>query len=540
MRGVVRRLRLRSRRSSATLVFVGAFLGSVAFLTRNYQYDGLAYLLGAEVDISPSDPVFHPHHPLFCGLLRCLARVVRSVAPGSLALVPAQIASALAGAVGVTALFSILRRALDNLGIALAGAALLFLSYGPWHYSTEPEPYAGAQALFLLAVVSVQRDRSAGTSRHALVGGILHALAIGFHQIHALGIVVLVGLLLAPRGSPGRAPRGRLLAYLAAVVIGTAGIYCSAAAMDGVPLTPEGLYRWSTHYAQVGRWGGVSGSLLHGAGGAFTSVLAKEFVQDLLGPGEWTMASTAGAVVAVVIGTIVLGLLLIGLCNLRALSRRSAFLLRFCLLSAVVYAPFVVWWESHNPKFWILLLPALWAFVAMTCAAAPLAWLSCRAARILLPGLCLAIGAFNLVFAILPESRLSNNQYYKLTAMLVERLEEEDLIVGPLAKVSVYSRYFFGRRLQEVALHKMPAGTPDYERNRDWLHRRIEEHLARGFRVFLAENEFHPPLASAKQLTVFARGQYEECYRDYASRLRPVLRYQWYGVQYTLYEIDGG
>jgi hypothetical protein len=421
---------------------------------------------------------------------------------------------------------------------AIVGALLLAVSYGYWHYSTEPESYAVAVAPLLLAALAVHRPGVALVTRDVVAAGSWHALAVGLHQLHALFALVLVGLILsAPL--PERERRRRLaLVYLAVVATLVGALYLAAAAYDGVGWSPVALARWATHYAHTGAWGSFDpANAAYGAGGAFTAVMGKGLAQRLLSGASWSPADALALAPVAAAGGLLLGLMIVWLRNLRRLDRASPFLTRFVALCALAYVPFLLWWEPYNLEFWIVLLPPLWTAVSQVAAAAPLPGLPAWASRPAAATLLLLIAGYNLVFEIAPESDASRNEYHAFTSVVAEVATSDDLIVSPIPQVEVYGAYFFGKRFRRLALHHRPSGRSDFASNRDSVHAEIDDALARGRRVFIAEHEMRPPPANVKQLSRFALEEYAECYGPYRSRLRPVGDYTWLGVSYQLYEI---
>lgn len=528
-------------RTIAVLLGIAVLSLDLALRNRNYQVDALTYALDIE---DPSRPdFFHPHHVLFTPLAWLAVRVVQWFDPAARAIGPAQILVACGGAAGVAVFYGFLHRTLRRGTLyPLLGAILLALCYGYWHYSTELESYVLPVAPLLLSALSLHGPDAQPTPARAARAAAWHALAIGFHQIHVLFTVVLLGLILTTEGL-GRRERFRLAAaYAATLALAAGGIYLGIALLTGHGGSPRELFQWSTSYAHAGRWGAFHwANLYFGGGGALTAVMAKGLIQRILSEPSWTAATVGGVALTAIAGAGITALLAVWLGNARVLIGERGFLFRLALVWPAAYIPFLLWWEPYNPEHWIsLLVPLCIATASLVSSDAPVRGFPRALRRATFPVLLFTIGTVNLFSEILPESRWKNNEYYAFSAQAVRHVRSADLLLVPMPQVNVYGEYFFGHPFRRLALHDLPAGSPDPPANCDFIQREIGATLHHGHRVFVAEHEFEVGRASPKQLRHLSPADYAACYGPYRSRLAPVFRYCWLGKRYTLFEVKPG
>src|SRR5215212_2786298 len=124
----------------------------LATLTQVHTFDALSYV--TSVERKPWTEVFHPHH-LAYGPLGVLAlHAGRMLGYTGGAALPMQVVNALAGALGVTLFYTIVRRVTRRDDLALVGAVLLAGGYAYWYYAVEIEVYTVA-ALFLIVCLDI-------------------------------------------------------------------------------------------------------------------------------------------------------------------------------------------------------------------------------------------------------------------------------------------------------------------------------------------------------------------------------------------------
>lgn len=197
-----------------------------------------------------------------------------------------------------------------------------------------------------------------------------------------------------------------------------------------------------------------------------------------------------------------------------------------------VYGIFVLWWEPHNPEFWLPLLPPFWILLSS----------GTQGIRRAIPLLFLAsIFLVNLAGEAIPSSSLKNNEPYQLVLKLrAEGVASRDLILIPDPVIEPYYLYFFdeGAMVSSLADMKLPT---EEEKARIFteVEERVEETLLRGGRVFVSESELEPNPRKLHPTRWLKVSDYEGFYQKYEKRLRKVFSYGWDGEEVDMFELEG-
>jgi hypothetical protein len=488
------------------LILAGSFLLLYLLtLTQVHTYDALSYIL--DVDRKPWPELFHPHH-LAYGPLGALIRAAATAFgwQGS-AGVLLQAANALAGAAGVALFARVAETELRHTAAPAAwyrtllaglGAVLLGSAYAFWYYAVEVEVYTIA-ALFLIAALGLMLEltRRPGLAL-AVALGVVHGLAVLFHQTNVLLSVPALAALwygtyqssssqFAVRSSGGRSQeagdgvqgdeRARPLVLLMAYGLPLALIV--GAGYLGVGLGVSGfrtwgdLFGWAAGYATTGWWGGA--------------VDQNKLV--LLGQGlSHTIAAAGGGL----IGLALLGLLGSHLRGLFTLPRATPAVLLSWLL---VYGAFFLWWEPENIEFWIASLPPAILLVLLTITNAPTAdWRP----RWLAPTVLALLGVIMLVVnggAIARRGDPTRDLQRVIAQATAAIAAPGDLIIAPDGLQELYLPYYEDRDQVFSLNQAMTASDLDWPAACGLLQERVATALASGYAVVLTADALFPPPA---------------------------------------------
>lgn len=397
----------------------------------------------------------HPHHLLYHPVAKLWLVLLRSVGLGGDPALAVASLNSVAGAVCVGLVVALLRhRGGASRALAAAGAASAAVSFGLWFYSACVEVYIIPLA-FLLGALYVALGPL--TWRRAVAVGILHGLAMVFHQVHVLfGVVVLA---VWWREGGARSNLRWVGGYIAAGTVVVALAYGTALAVAVRPASVEEAWTWFTLYAQdsegyvsglsvgtfakamVGFTRSVVGSHFAFAMPVVQGLIERVFPDKILTDETFLVAGLPGWVPPVLVGLSVVATLLgLGLVVRAARSPKlPASGLRTGLWAWVgVYAAFFLFWDPFNVEFWIPQTTALWMLLALrlvqTESSAPRRFPSWG----VLAGMAVLLAVINGVGTIGPASDPDNDAFAYQLKPLDGRLREGDLLVVDRAHIIEY------------------------------------------------------------------------------------------------------
>lgn len=504
-------LRLRSFSLSAVLLFLACLMLYLSTLVQVHTFDALSYAL--DVDKKPWQELFHPHH-LAYGPLGALVRVLAGALGWSgSAVLPMQLANALAGALGVS-LFAALVYALTRRhDLALCGALLLGGSYAYWYYAVEVEVYTIAALFLVLCLWLLVRLTRAPDARLCVLLGLAQGLATLFHQTNVL-LCVPAGVALLLAG--GQHAGGRWLfaaklwlAYLLPLALVVGGSYLVVGFGISDFRSWQEFMQWNTAYARTGWWGGpLTGSKLVELGRGLAGTLAHPY-------GAWLLL-------------FLVGLLVLYLRRLLLRWRR----LVLCLAAwLVVYGAFFLWWEPGNAEFWIASLPPACLLLLLALEAGGPRW---HAGVWLTLAVALSMLVSN-YGAVVARGTGAYTPQRAIAAALAARSAPGDLLLVPDGLQELSLQYYEGRA-NALSLSQVLA-----ESGGDWnaacgrIQGRIEAAMSSGVAVLIADGVLqpadgvvHPTLRDAEYgdplLRRFRLQQREvdACFAPYALDMLPV------------------
>jgi len=508
---------------ASVLLGCGAFLLFVATLSRHYTPDTMAFARLTAQGPQPDSLFFQAEHLLYPALPWLVHRALIAAGLPLGPLEALQLFNAVAGAVGVAAFHHLLL----NLGLsrvrALAGALLLAGSYAYWYHATEGEDQIAANALLLLAAVTLARrpNESAGSAavpaaggpearapRPALQGGAREPVQARLFPKEEGGEVV------PPRPWSLAATGGALIA-LAILLHGTAVLFAPAALwmawrrlgwragallclVLGLVLAAsyavvgfvahgitslEGILAWGLAAPKAGVWGIPSlANLWIGLKGLARALLAVAGEPQ----GRALVSGDLGALGGVLVFGLALGALLVlpvlGLRRgLRAGREERRIRVPFALLWALPYGLFTIYWAPEDIQFWAGILPPL-IFLALGAAPAiAQPWSA--------PG-GLAAAAIPLLIngglVMLPRSDVATNRELATARCIAQATGDQDLIIAPgWDWAGSYLPYFGQRQVWSLLDHAVLEAGRDPQRLLLLGHAAVADIQARGGRAFL-------------------------------------------------------
>lgn len=457
----------------ALLLGIGSCTLYLLTLVQAHTFDALSYAL--DVERKPLKELFHPHH-LAYGPTGVLVRELAAALgwQGSMVL-PLQLANALAGAIGVMLFYTVLRQHTHRTDVAMAGTLLLGSSFAYWYYAVEVEVYTIAAVLLVGCLGLMWQALRQPTGYGWVWLGVVHGLAVLFHQTNLLLAVPIGATLILATGAhvAPRTPHRYLLTILrwgasyALPLIGVVGAsYLLAISLSDLHSLAE-VQAWTLSYAQTGWWGG--------------SLADPQKWADLGRALNVLLVHPHGAVALIILS----GLLLRYTRALLRTYRPEALVLLLWLLS---YGLFFYWWEPENIEFWIAILPPAYALLALALAAGGGAWHAGVWLALALAGAMATLNFHEVRFrgsgVLVPQ--------YQITGALARNSQAGDLLIVPDGLQKLYLNYY-AERLNTLSLNQtLHASDGDWNAACQEFHAHIEATLHGGAAVLISSAVLTP------------------------------------------------
>lgn len=457
------------------LVWISSLVLYLTTLTQVHTFDALSYVL--DVDRKPWQELFHPHH-LAYGLLGALvSRLAQASGYTDGALIPLQVVNALAGSLGVTLFFALVKTITRRADLSLGGALLLGGSYAYWYYAVEVEVYTIAALLLIVCLTLLLRLLEYPTVGGFALLGLVQGLAVLFHQTNGLLSVPVIALLVFVRDSAG-ADRKALApsAWRRRIEMGTAYALVLGLIVVGSYVLVGGVIsgfrswaeflEWITGYARTGWWGGsITGDKWADLGAGLADTLAQP-------GGAWFGVGLVAMFVWHIFSLV------------RVYGRPALVLLSW--LGA--YGAFFLWWEPDNIEFWIASLPPALLLLMLALVARPTIWR---------PGVwaVLAIGAAMLTInyaAIMRRGDADTDLQRRIAEALAQESMPDDLLIVPDGLQELYLPYYEERANVFSLNQALFDSSGDWEAACTLVRQRIDSALEHGAAVLIGADVLQP------------------------------------------------
>lgn len=356
------------------IVFLSSLVVYLLTLSHNLvaSHDSIGYIN----EIDRYQWLFHPHHLLYNPISILWLKLFRSLGCTSDSSLIVASLNSVFGAGGLVLFFYILRKRLSSsLTASISTLVTIGASFGFWFYSDCVEVYI-IPLFFLLAVLSILLKPSLRTKDIFLIG-ILHGVAVLFHQIHVLIGFAIIARFIVFRQNSNVSLGKALLLYLAPAIGIIFTSYGLVLLINVQPKNIGDVLYWGTAYSHTlpDSWNVPSLRSLFKAfigfshavfGGHFMFAVPaiKERLVQILGSHELKdeifLVSTLSQTVAQLLTLLsaLFGLLLI---YIFAASLRLLKSIRHHLTPAIisigvwmiVYCLFFWIWDPTNLEFWI-------------------------------------------------------------------------------------------------------------------------------------------------------------------------------------------
>lgn len=480
-----------NRFTGVFLLWITSYVFFLATMVNNLSasHDSIHYLVG----IVRGEQLFHPHHLLYHFLARQWLVIFSAVFPGAGAHHIIQSFTALWGSSAVVAIYLFFRNRF-RLGPtqALLSLCPIVFSYGFWFYSVNIEVYL--PPLFFMICTLYVMSSARFTSANTWKGGLLHAVAILFHQVNVLFMVTAV-YLLVKRKSPGG--KTGLAGYLFTTIsIVGAAYFLGGWVMEGNN-TPALWIRWAEGYAvghdywQVPGWDTPIKAIV----GFARAFFGGHYFFQLPGVQEFLQAAFAGhglrdenflarhispALAWTLAAVTVLAMALIAGMAWKCLSMRRQLRERYTVvapmvLTILVYSVFFCFWMPEILEFWILQMVLTWMLLLGVYPAAGPLWKP--GPRGMAIALALAMLLVNYEGSMRWLRSFSNDWYHVELQQIKEPIGSDDLvIVEQQWLMKDYFRYYTEARV-------VATDEPGFDRAR--TSELVQEVISAGGKVYL-------------------------------------------------------
>ena len=430
-----------SRIPGTLVVWVTAYIFFILSLANNLSasHDSIHYLL----DIIQGKELFHQHHLLY-GILASKWMLLLPGVPKPYAI---ESFTALWGSSVLAIVYAFFRNRFHLLPIPAAmGSAIIGFSYGVWFYSVNIEVYMPPLFFILCSLyVLTQKSISIHDIRKMAV---LHSLAILFHQVNVLFVLVPVYVIITNRRNLNLA--SALLQYALIGIIVAGGMYFIAGwCIEGHNSFAEWMH-WMEGYAVGhGYWQPLSAKTpVHVATGFSHAFVGGHFifqipaVQQLfeasfrehgltdeiflsskISPaGAWALAACSVVTVILLTG-VVFRFIRFG----KSILLQSGDVVKPLLLTILIYSIFFCFWMPEVLEFWILQMVLVWLLLI---GMLPLVRFPFRIqVRNGLLVLAILMFSINYFGSLRWLQDINNDWYYSETSKINAQVNKNDLVI---------------------------------------------------------------------------------------------------------------
>jgi hypothetical protein len=452
-------------------------------LSRNYDPNGLteAEALQAGHAVNLFDPNHLLYRPIGSLVRQGLSLIGIVLSPLNLL----QILSAVFGAIGIGFVYLSVRELTSNRTIAMWASALLAVSWSYWTLSTDV--YYFSMAAMLLAAAFYFFVRSDSSWSFA-VCGVLAGASILACQANVFVLPGFGAALLVRESRPRLriAVQRMLLIWIPAIAV--VGItFLSAGVLVYGQRTADGLYRWATQYSgkTLPMWGSwAPARFLAVTGSAFRSVLGWDlwmfgFFQRHLHNGQ-----LPGWVAPLGFAFLASGLIAAFHWSTSKGRDQDRMILSLLLLY-LIYAPFIIWWEAAEPRWFIMpniFLVALAAVIASR-------WTQWRFLPYALAATLIVLGSVNLALSIWPK-HFRTSIPAQMAACVAGHMDQHDLFLATEWNWAPYLPFVHNREMLSFIGEVSRTG------DKTLAIRSINEHIVerqrQGGRVFMIDFRSYP------------------------------------------------
>jgi hypothetical protein len=281
-----------------------------------------------------------------------------------------RLANALLSGATVSLVYAAVLTLTRSFRIAVVSGLCLWLSYGFWHYQSDPDVYSIGYATVALLLLAYTRYLDAPSTRRAWLLALAAAFAILMHQLN-LELAGLIGLSLIYLARQNASWKTVVFYALVCAVVPLA-VYLVGwrSAGDYLGESAPGFVEWLAGYFGRGRTGGATWGASLGV--STLPIAAYTFLLSWVLPPLLDTLSVVEIALLGLLGIAFTGLLLHMLVVLRRLTMPHRLVAWVCALTLLTNGVSGWWWMPGSMKFYLfmqiplIILVALYAHQALT------------------------------------------------------------------------------------------------------------------------------------------------------------------------------
>ncbi len=475
------------------LVFAGAFIFFLCTLAENFSgpHDSIGYLNG----IVSGKHLSHPHHLLYHFTAHYWLVFTQGIFPGIKDYYLVETFTALCGSGSVAVIYCFFRNRFKlTAWVSVLNTSVIVFSYGVWFYSTNIEVYAPPMFLLLASLYILTKEKI--SRNDFLKAALLHALAILYHQFHALFTPVVLYIIWNRRHEIKLVPS--LIQYTVIGIVLVGGTYFLMGWVVEGQNSPEKWVHWMQGYTRAEAYWQKPGlktavNVFTGYSHAFIGghfifripglrsyidrSLASHSLHDEIYLGRHISEPTAIilTVLSIFLAITMLLLVIRFIRRFKSLRRQYGLIIIPIILTGTVYSIFFCAWMPEILEFWIFQTVLFWLLLLGTL---PVTGFPFRL-KPLTGTICLSLSLLvvNYFGSVRWLQHLDNDWYYTKVVPVQKIVSDKDVILlqqGWILKD--FLNYFTKADVQEV---------PFADSLRPAVDKAIHDGLARGGKLYI-------------------------------------------------------
>jgi hypothetical protein len=488
--------------------------------------DGVDYAYSVKL----GNNLFHPHHVLynfFCHRIYSALYGLSSFSPLYFMGVLSSIAMAITVALFYAIAAALTERALLSALFALAYA----FTYATFYLGTTAEVYPFSMLFSLFALFVCVRTELRSEPA-LLIAALLCAGAMLFHQA-AIFFTLSVAYFVARQSGWRRAARFTVYSGVSCAIP-----YVLASHTMGVR-TPAEFIRWILFYVHTSQY--KSGEWGHGLSLDRLALIPWGFFSTVVAlPHERLRSIRPLALSLLDFGTAAAVLLLVfssGFLAVRLFRtpRNGSFagLRQLLWLWLGLDVLFTAWWNQTNPKFWYMMLPALYLLCALRFTR------SAEKPGPLMKALGLStLGLFftNVCGQVYADSRSNNSAVSGIVnALGCQNLSSGDTLIGPVNNLKMFVLYSCDKLVNVTSLGEVPALAMSDKPAA--LQHYADELYNHHSRVYLLQPELHEGVMDTLRTSAWDIAEIRAFYQPYLLHATLAGRFTWYNQTWDIYRL---
>jgi hypothetical protein len=353
------------------LIFIALVALYLAFPTRNYYWDGIAFAQTIEDANHLNTTLIHPNHLIYNVVGYVFYHLLLALGFSVRAITALQVLNSILSAMAAVVLFVILKQTLRSLYLATFLTFLFALSATWWKFSTDGDAYIISVLFLLLSFYLILPDHR---SRPFLVA-VLFTVSICFHQLAIFfGPVIVAGLLFQEVQVDSKRRVSSVLKFGLLSFVLTSAAYFSCFYVATHKLDLAAFARWITSYSPDASFTfNVGDDLRYTLRGHARLFLNGRFnlIKGLVNPFILILIASLAICFCALCYFVFKNFSRPTLKSLRSLmnNSRTRPLVLLSAMWTVIYLAFLFVWLPHNTFYRLFYLPALILLVGLIASA---------------------------------------------------------------------------------------------------------------------------------------------------------------------------